>query len=146
MREGVRKVLFTYLVKNIPYNSNKMITYGDAYYQIRTLIGNQEEAAAYKEVFTKFPMEVKGDDGFPHDQIATSLEEYLVSNHYSLFKTREDIVNWYADRFVLDEIDEAVKWLENEGYIKTQKRTVRFGTKLYMGITEKGWSIAHLYR
>lgn len=146
MREGVRRILFTYLVKNIPYNSNKMITYGEAYDQIRELIGNQDEAEAYKKVFTTFPNYVKGDDGWTHKVVATTLEEYLAGDHYSAFKTREDIIKWYADGFVLDELEQAANWLQDEGYIKFQKKTVRFGQRWFFGVTEKGWNIAHLYR
>ena len=65
---------------------------------------------------------------------------------FTLFKTKEEILHWYATNRDVTETDEALKWLETEGYIKVWKKSARIGRKVYVGVTTKGWKIAHLYK
>lgn len=110
------------------------------------MIAEQDEAKAIEEVLATFEIHERNEHGRMVYRKAKDVEEFCNHPSQSYFKTKEEILYWYATNRDVTETEEALKWLEAEGYINVQKKSVGFGYRTYVGITAKGWKIAHLYR
>lgn len=148
MREGIRKQIFKTLVKELPYGTNKMLGARKIWDAVIELIEEQDEAKAIEEVLGIFKIHVDGEKdqyGFSLYRKANNIEEFCKYQH-GLFKTKKDVLHWYATNRHVNETEEALKWLEAEGYVRVWNKPARFGWKVYVGVTSKGWEIAHLYK
>lgn len=148
MRDGIRRHIFKTLVQELPQGTNKMLGARKIWDAVIELIEQQDEEKAINEVLDTFKISVpdeKDEYGFTAYRRAKDIEEFCKHQH-GILNTKEKVLHWYATNRHVGETDEALKWLENEGYIRTWKKSERFGYSLYVGVTAKGWSVAHLYR
>lgn len=148
MRKGIRKVVFETLVKELPQGTNKMVNTSKIWDSVVQLIIEQDRDKAIQEVLDSFVITTDEEDkyGCPVIRKAYNLDEFLKYTTLYDFKTLEGILQWYAEFKKVDETEEALKWLETEGYVRVWEKPMRVGKKTYVGVTKKGWEIAHLYR
>lgn len=148
MRDGIRRQIFKTLVQELPQGTNKMLGARKIWDAVIELIEQQDEEKAINEVLDKFKIYVPGEKdeyGFTAYRRAKDIEEFC-KYQSGFLNTKERVLYWYATNRHVGETDEALKWLENEGYIRTWNKPARFGWEVYVGVTAKGWSVAHLYR
>ena len=148
MREGIRKVVFQTLVKELPQGTDKMIGASKIRSAVGQLITEQDRDKAIEEVLNTFTITTDEKDEFGCTIIrkANNLEEFLKYNTLYGFETLDGICEWYAEFKKVDETEQALKWLETEGYVRVWEKPMRVGKKTYVGVTKKGWEIAHLYK
>lgn len=151
MRKGIRKVIFSYLVKHVPEGSNKECgSYAVGEEVIAMLIRDYraDVEARFMESFGEYLTQGYYNDAGEYiwsERVqAKTIEEAV--EHSSLFKTVADALKWGAETMYMSELEEGVAWLVSEGYMKEHKRPARFGYRWTFSITDKGWKITHLYR
>ncbi len=153
MREGTRKIIFRYLVSHIPQGTDKMVGTHDISEEIMKMLSTdyREECKAiflktFAEYWTEGVYDERGNAIVPSEKkIAETIIEACEHSH-GLFKSEEAALEWAAGTFYITEMQEGVNWLIENGYIREWKKPARFGYKWYLGVTAKGWEIAHLYR
>ena len=148
MRKGIRKVIFQTLVKELPQGTNKMLGASKIWDAVGQLIAEQDRDKAIKEVLDTFTIRTdeKDKNGFSVIRKANNLEEFLKYTTFCSFKSLDGICKWYASFREVGETEEALRWLELEGYVRVWEKPARVGKKVYVGVTKKGWEIAHLYK
>lgn len=149
MRTGTRKIIFSYLVKNIPYGSKKMVgTYeiGQAIQEMLVTDYRQECEEQFLKVFGTYTLFGEKPLDWTEKTAKTIEEAFEDRKSFSSIHNVEEALKWAAGTMYMEEKEEGVKWLIDNGYIREYRKPARFGYKPYLGITEKGWSIAHLYR
>ena len=102
-----------------------------------------DEAIEYTmNVFTTYGYNEDGEFG----KLRYESFDKLVEGCSVVFKTKESAIKWGAEKVASKEYNEALKWLLDNEYIREWKKPARFGYYHYIGITPKGWKVAHLYK
>lgn len=145
MKDGTRTMIFKFLLNNIPAGTKGMTCkVYDVKYDIEKLIIEQYTDEAIENtmsVFTDYGYDENGKFG---EMKYESFDKLVEKVH--VFDTKEEAIKWGAENVASKEYYEALNWLLENGYIREWKKPARFGYRHYIGITPKGWKVAHLYR
>lgn len=121
---NIKQRVFIDIINQIPYGSNKMAT-------------KDNVSSAYCE-------ELKADSEAV--ALATTVVEGEINHKVDWNNGTE---RWFVYSKIIhrayEEVREATAWLLANGYIRSWKTKVRFGTATYYGLTAKGWAVADRY-
>lgn len=146
MKDGSRTIIFKHLLKNIPAGTNKMCcNHSEAQDAIEKMFVEQYTDDAIERTMSVFTTYGYNENGDYETRRYESLDK-LVEACSCVFKTKEKAIKWGAESCASREYMEALNWLLENGYVREWKKPARFGFYHYIGITPKGWKVAHLYK